>query len=121
MDTFDVILVGAGSGGCVRARRLSEDASRRVLLLEAGGPDRRREIHVPAAFSRLFRGDCDWAYETEPEPHLAGRRLFWPRGKVLGGCSSMNAMIWIRGHPRDYDGWERLGNPGWAWRDVLPY
>jgi choline dehydrogenase len=121
VETFDFILVGAGSAGCVLARRLSEERSCRVLLLEAGGPDRRREIHVPAAFSRLFKGPCDWAYETEPEPNLAGRRLFWPRGKVLGGCSSINAMMWVRGHPSDYDGWERLGNPGWSYRDVLPY
>jgi choline dehydrogenase len=121
MELFDVILVGAGSAGCVLAGRLSEERSCRVLLLEAGGPDRRQEIHIPAAFCKLFRTDCDWAYETEPEPNLSGRRLFWPRGKVLGGCSSINAMIWIHGHRSDYDGWERLGNAGWSYREVLPY
>ena len=103
------------------AARLSEDRDCRVLLLEAGGPDTRAEIHIPAAFPKLFRTECDWAYVTEPQVHLGGRRLFWPRGRVLGGCSSINAMIYIRGHASDYDAWASLGNAGWGWQDVKPY
>jgi len=94
---FDYVVVGAGSAGCVLASRLSEDPAVRVLLLEAGGPDRRLEIRIPAAFAKLFRTACDWAYETEPEPGCAGRRLYWPRGKTLGGSSAINAMIYVRG------------------------
>jgi choline dehydrogenase len=118
---YDYIIVGAGSAGCVLANRLSEDPSIKVLLLEAGGPDSRREIHIPVAFSKLFQTSCDWTYFTEPEPQLEGRKLFWPRGKVLGGSSSINAMIYIRGNARDYDHWSELGNPGWSFADVLPY
>ncbi|HEX5434494.1 MAG TPA: GMC family oxidoreductase N-terminal domain-containing protein, partial [Candidatus Angelobacter sp.] len=102
---YDYIIVGAGSAGCVLANRLSEDPAVKVLLLEAGGPDTRKEIHIPAAFSKLFKGTCDWAYYTEPEPQLKKRNLYWPRGKVLGGSSSMNAMIYIRGNRYDYDHW----------------
>ncbi len=118
---YDYIIVGAGSAGCVLANRLSEDASVKVLLLEAGGPDSKKEIHIPAAFSKLFKTACDWTYFTEPEPHLGNRSLYWPRGKVLGGSSSMNAMIYIRGHRWDYDHWRDLGNPGWDYDSVLPY
>lgn len=118
---YDYIIVGAGSAGCVLANRLSEDPSIKVLLLEAGGPDTRKEIHIPVAFSKLFKTPCDWAYYTEPEPQLGRRNLYWPRGKVLGGSSSINAMIYIRGHQYDYDHWRDLGNPGWGYRDVLPY
>lgn len=119
-ETFDYVVVGAGSGGCVVAARLTE-AGARVLLLEAGGPDEMREIHIPAAFPKLFRSPLDWNYETEPQEHLNGRRLYWPRGKMLGGSSSINAMIYIRGHRADYDGWAALGNRGWSYEDVLPY
>lgn len=119
-ETFDYVVVGAGSGGCVVAARLS-GAGARVLLLEAGGPDEMREIHIPAAFPKLFRSPLDWNYETEPQEHLNGRRLYWPRGKMLGGSSSINAMIYIRGHRADYDGWAALGNRGWSYEDVLPY
>jgi len=118
---YDYIVVGAGSAGCVLAARLSEDPKTRVLLLEAGPPDTRREIRVPAAFSRLFLTDVDWAYYTMPEPSLMGREVYWPRGKTLGGSSAINAMIYMRGSPLDYDEWERLGNEGWSWADVLPY
>jgi len=107
---YDYIIIGAGSAGCVLANRLSEDPAVKVLLLEAGGRDTKQEIHVPLAFSKLFKGPCDWAYYTDPEPALGSRSLFWPRGKTLGGSSSINAMIYIRGHRSDYDRWRDLGN-----------
>jgi len=116
----DYVVVGGGSAGCVLAARLSEDPAVRVLLLEAGPRDRKLEIRVPAAFTKLFKGPLDWDYETEPEDRLAGRRLYWPRGRVLGGCSSLNAMMYLRGTPADFDWWAELGNPGWSWADVLP-
>lgn len=118
---YDYIIVGAGSAGCVLANRLSEDPGVKVLLLEAGGRDTRKEIHMPAAFSKLFKTPVDWAYYTEPEAQLGNRNLYWPRGKVLGGSSSINAMIYIRGQRNDYDRWRDLGNPGWGYADVLPY
>ncbi len=118
---YDYIIVGAGSAGCVLANRLSEDPNVKVLLLEAGGPDTAKEIHMPVAFSKLFKGRCDWAYYTEPEPQLENRSLYWPRGKMLGGCSSINAMIYIRGHRSDYDRWRDMGNPGWGYSEALEY
>ena len=121
MSEFDYVIVGAGSAGCVLANRLTADGRHSVLLLEAGPADTKREIAVPAAFSSLFHTVYDWDYRTEPEPGLNGRGVYWPRGKTLGGSSSINAMIYMRGHPADYDGWERLGNEGWSWEDVLPY
>jgi choline dehydrogenase len=117
----DFVIAGAGSAGCVLANRLSADPGNRVLLLEAGPPNTRREIAIPAAFPTLFRSDCDWAYTTEPQPHLGGRTVFWPRGKTLGGCSSINAQIYQRGHRFDFDHWAGLGNRGWGFDDVLPY
>ncbi|HEY0701954.1 MAG TPA: choline dehydrogenase [Candidatus Acidoferrales bacterium] len=119
--TYDYIIVGAGSAGCVLAARLTENSAASVLLLEAGGRDTAREIKIPAAFSKLFKTKVDWNYTTEPEPHLNNRRLYWPRGRVLGGSSSINAMIYIRGNAADYDGWKNLGNEGWGFSDVLPY
>ncbi len=120
-QTYNYIIVGAGSAGCVLAARLTEQPQSRVLLLEAGGPDGAREVHIPAAFSKLFKSALDWNYSTEPEPHLHNRRLYWPRGKLLGGSSSINAMIYIRGNPLDYEHWKGLGNDGWGFDDVLPY
>ncbi|MGA8072144.1 MAG: GMC family oxidoreductase N-terminal domain-containing protein, partial [Candidatus Acidiferrales bacterium] len=121
MASVDYVIVGAGSAGCVLAARLSEDPKVHVALLEAGGADDRREIRIPAAFSKLFKSPLDWNYATEPQEHLHGRALYWPRGKVLGGSSSINAMIYIRGNPADYNAWETQGNPGWAFDEVLPY
>ncbi|HIG75509.1 MAG TPA: choline dehydrogenase [Bacteroidetes bacterium] len=118
---YDYVIVGAGSAGCILAHRLTEDPDTRVLLLEAGGPDSRPEIHIPATFSRLFKTDADWAYHTVPQRHAADREWFWPRGKVLGGSSSINAMIYIRGHRADFDGWAADGCTGWGYADVLPY
>lgn len=118
---YDYVIVGAGSAGCVLASRLTEDGTTTVLLLEAGASDRRPTIHMPAAFSTLFKSPYDWAFYTEVQPHLHDRRLFWPRGKVLGGSSSMNAMIYTRGNRADYESWRDLGNDGWSFSDVLPY
>src|SRR5450631_2140141 len=117
---YDYIVIGAGSAGCVLAARLTERSDLSVLLIEAGPADRKREIHIPVAFSKLFRSDVDWNYETEPQEHLNGRRLYWPRGKVLGGSSSMNAMIYMRGARTDYDAWRDMGNGGWGFDDLLP-
>ncbi len=119
--TYDYIIVGAGSAGCVLAARLSEDRRARVLLLEAGGAGGAKEIRIPAAFSKLFKTSVDWNYATEPEPHLHNRRLYWPRGKMLGGSSAINAMIYIRGNRADYEHWRELGNAGWGFEEVLPY
>jgi hypothetical protein len=114
-ELYDYIIVGAGSAGCVLASRLSEDPSVRVLLLEAGGKDRSLKIKIPAAFPEQFHTKLDWDFATEPEPHVDGRSLFVPRGKALGGSSSMNAMLYVRGRPLDYDSWEAQGAPGWGY------
>jgi choline dehydrogenase-like flavoprotein len=120
-ETFDFVIVGAGSAGCVLANRLTEDGKTRVLLMEAGPPDTAQEIHIPVTFGRLFKSKWDWDYETDPEPYLDRRYVYLPRGRMLGGSSSMNAMIYIRGNRADYDEWEALGCAGWGWDDVLPY
>ena len=119
--TADCIVIGAGSAGAAIASRLSEDESCTVLLLEAGGPDSNPNIHIPARFSDLFHTEYDWDYQTVPQPGLNNRREYVPRGKVFGGTSSMNAMVYQRGHPSDYDGWAARGNEGWAYDDVLPF
>ena len=118
---YDYVIVGAGSAGCTLAARLSEDPSVRVLLLEAGGKDSSLKIKIPAAFPQQFHTKLDWDFATEPEPHVDGRSLFVPRGKALGGSSSMNAMLYVRGRPLDYDSWAAQGAPGWSYADVLPY
>ncbi len=118
---YDFVIVGAGSAGCVLAARLTEDPNARVLLLEAGTAREPLAARVPAAFSKLFKTRHDWAYFTEPEPELYGRRLYVPRGKLLGGSSAMNAMIYIRGNPLDYDEWALEGCVGWSHADVLPF
>ncbi|HWU03737.1 MAG TPA: GMC family oxidoreductase N-terminal domain-containing protein [Novosphingobium sp.] len=122
MDTFDYVVVGAGSAGCVMAARLSEDPAHRVLLIEAGGSDRRWDVKVPLAVSRLWPNpDLTWGFLSEPEAQLDGRRLPVARGRMLGGTSSLNGMMAIRGHAADYDGWRDGGLPGWGWQDVLPW
>ena len=115
---YDYVIVGAGSAGCVLANRLSEDPDVSVLLLEAGGPDTNDLVHLPAAFSALYRTAQDWDHSTIYEPYANDRRIYLPRGRVLGGSSSINAMIYIRGNAADYDGW---GVPGWTFDDLLPY
>ncbi len=122
MDTFDFIIVGAGSAGCLLADRLSADGRHSVLVLEAGGSDRRFWIGVPLGYGMtFFDRRVNWAYETEPVPTLTNRIIYWPRGKVLGGSSSINASVYFRGLPHDFDDWRDMGNPGWGWDDVLPY
>ena len=121
MPTADYVIVGAGSAGCVLANRLSEDEDASVLLLEAGGRGLHPNVAIPAAFAKQFHTRLDWDFGTEPEPHCNARSLFLPRGKGLGGSSGMNAMLYVRGRPLDYDLWERQGAPGWGWHDVLPY
>ena len=121
-NKFDYIIVGAGSAGCVLANRLSENPDCRVLLLEAGSKDWHPFIHMPAGISKIANiKSLNWDYYTETEPHLNNRKLYWPRGKVLGGSSSINAMCYCRGHKKDYDFWQQLGNDGWSYDDVLPY
>jgi choline dehydrogenase len=122
METYDYIIVGAGSSGCVVASRLSEDPSLRVLLIEAGGEMDAFWVNTPAGMAKLFRSErFNWRFKTDPVQTLGGRVVQWDRGKGLGGSSSINGMIYMRGQPRDYDGWADAGNPGWGWNDVLPY
>jgi choline dehydrogenase len=120
--TFDYIIVGAGSAGCVLANRLTASGRYRVLLLEAGPADRNPWIHIPIGYAKLFtNAKVNWLYESEPEPELNNRRIIQPRGKVLGGSSSINGLVYIRGQKEDFDLWRQLGNAGWSWDDVLPY
>jgi choline dehydrogenase len=122
MDEFDYIVVGAGTAGCVLANRLSADGGNRVLLLEAGGSDRTLWIQLPIGYGRTFFDKrINWMYDTEAVPGLGGRPSYWPRGKVIGGSGSINAMVHVRGQRGDFDDWAAAGNPGWAWDDVLPW
>ncbi|MEO0682123.1 MAG: GMC family oxidoreductase N-terminal domain-containing protein [Pseudomonadota bacterium] len=121
-ETFDHIVIGAGSAGCVLANRLTEDGKTRVLLLEAGGRDDYPWIHIPIGYLYCIGNPrTDWGFRTEPEPGLGGRAIGYPRGRVLGGCSSINGMLYLRGQAADYDGWRQMGCDGWGWDDVLPW
>ena len=122
VGTFDYIIIGAGSAGCVLANRLSDDPANRVLLLEAGGKDNYIWVKIPVGYLYCIGNPrTDWMMKTEAEAGLNGRSLVYPRGRILGGCSSINGMIYMRGQARDYDHWRQLGNTGWGWDDVLPY
>ena len=122
MPDYDYIILGAGSAGCVLANRLSLDPSNKVLLLEAGGTDRRFFIQMPIGYGKTYHQKAvNWMYMTEPSPDADNKPSYWPRGKVLGGSSSINAMVYVRGNPRDFDEWSELGNPGWSYKEVLPY
>ncbi|MEQ1649653.1 MAG: choline dehydrogenase [Hyphomicrobiaceae bacterium] len=121
-EIFDYVIVGAGSAGCALASRLSEDPRNKVALLEAGGRDTNPWIHIPVGYYRnVYNKAITWQYESGPEPHLGGRKVSWPRGKVLGGSSAINGLLYVRGQALDYDIWRQLGNVGWSYRDVLPY
>ena len=121
MDNFDFIILGAGSAGCVLANRLSENPSNKVLLIEAGGKDNYPWIHIPVGyFKTMHNPKTDWCYKTEPDESMNNISIRYPRGKTLGGSSSINGLLYIRGQHRDYDIWRQLGNTGWGWDDVLP-
>src|SRR5687768_9959465 len=118
LNRFDFIIVGAGSAGCVLADRLSKSGRFSVLLIEAGGSDRRFMIRMPIGYGHSFYNPrVNWMYSTVPQPSLSGRSSYWPRGKVLGGSSSINAMVFARGQRQDFDDWQEAGNPGWGWED----
>ena len=122
MENFDFIIIGAGSAGCVLANRLSENPKNKIALIEAGGKDNYPWIHIPVGyFKTMHNPSVDWCYKTEPDETMNNRSIRYPRGKTLGGSSSINGLLYIRGQSRDYDVWRQLGNSGWGWDDVLPY
>ena len=119
---YDLVVIGAGSAGCVLANRLSANPAHKVLLLEAGGKDLSPWLHIPVGYFKTMHNPAfDWCYMTEPDPGIANRQLQWPRGKVLGGSSAINGLLYVRGQPEDYDHWAELGNPGWSYEELLPY
>ena len=121
-ETVDYVIIGAGSAGCVLANRLSENGRYSVCLLEAGPPDRNMWIHIPIGYGKtMFNEKLNWGFYTDPDPNMLGRKIYWPRGKTLGGCSSINGLIYVRGQKQDYDHWGALGNKGWSWDECLPY
>ncbi|TEA80282.1 GMC family oxidoreductase [Allopusillimonas ginsengisoli] len=121
-ETVDYVVVGAGSAGCVLANRLSENGKYSVCLLEAGPADKNIWIHIPIGYGKtMFNPKLNWGFYTDPDPHMLNRRIYWPRGKTLGGCSSINGLIYVRGQKQDYDHWGELGNRGWSWEECLPY
>ena len=122
MNDFDYIIIGAGSAGCVLANRLTADGKNKVLLLEAGGKDTYPWIHIPVGYYKTMHNPkTDWCFKTEQDETMNNRSINYPRGKVLGGSSSINGLLYIRGQREDYDHWRQLGNAGWSWDDVLPY
>ena len=122
MTGFDYVIVGGGTAGCVLANRLSANSAHSVLVLEAGPKDDYLWIHIPIGYGKtMFNPRYNWGFYTEPEPSMNGRKVYWPRGRGLGGSSSINGLIYVRGQPQDYDRWADAGNSGWGWRDVLPY
>ncbi|MDG1264288.1 MAG: GMC family oxidoreductase N-terminal domain-containing protein [Flavobacteriaceae bacterium] len=120
-EEYEYIIIGAGSAGCVLANRLSANPKNTVLLLEAGGPDNNMNIHIPGAYTKIHKSKEDWGFWTEEQEHVLNRKIYLPRGKTLGGSSSTNAMAYVRGNAADYDGWAALGNPGWSYKEVLPF
>ena len=120
-EEYKYIIIGAGSAGCVLANRLSANPKNTVLLLEAGGPDNNMKIHIPGAYTKIHKSKEDWGFWTEEQEHVLNRKMYLPRGKTLGGSSSTNAMAYVRGNAADYDGWAALGNPGWSYKEVLPF
>ena len=121
MNKYDYIIIGAGSAGCVLANRLSKNPTQNILLLEAGKTDKKREISIPGGYGNIHRSSIDWGFYTVPQKHVNNRRIYLPRGKTLGGSSSTNAMVYVRGNKADYDEWSKLGNKGWSFHEVLHY